>query len=112
MTSPPPSALPAFYTGLVEEARNESSIKTIKIKQAAQKVSASVPAIWVAINLGTFPPPIKVSTRSIAFIEGELDALLAARREMSRTQQSIDLRTFVSMLVAPRQTRPLKGSAG
>jgi predicted DNA-binding transcriptional regulator AlpA len=99
-----PSVLPKFYTDLIEGVRNSSSINTIKIRPAAQKVGGSVAGIWVAIKHGTFPPPIKVSARSIAFIEGELDALLAAKREMSRTHQAIDLRTFVSLLVAPRQT--------
>ncbi|PIO90958.1 hypothetical protein CBI55_26910, partial [Pseudomonas syringae] len=65
------------------------------------KVSGSVAGVWSGVKAGIFPPPIKVSTRSVAWIEEELDALLAAKREMSRARQSIDLRLFVTLLVAP-----------
>jgi predicted DNA-binding transcriptional regulator AlpA len=96
--------LPEFYTALIDQVRNASAINTIKIKPAALKVSKSVASLWAAVKLGIFPPPIKISERSIAFVEAELDALLAARREMSRTNQAIDLRVFISLLIAPRQT--------
>jgi predicted DNA-binding transcriptional regulator AlpA len=96
--------LPNYYVDLIAQVRNASRINTIKIKPAALKVGNSVAGIWAAIKLGTFPPPIKVSARSIAFIEAELDALLAAKREMSRTGQNIDLQVFISLLIAPRQS--------
>ena len=97
--------LPDFYLQLIERARSATSINTIKIKPTAHKVAGSVAGVWAGVKLGTFPPPIKVSTRSVGWIEEEIDALLAAKREMSRTHRPIDLRLFVSLLVAPTQTR-------
>lgn len=106
MTTNKPSIepdLPDFYLQLIEKTRTASSIHTIKVRPTAHKVAGSVAGVWASVKLGTFPPPIKVSTRSVAWIEQEIDALLAAKREMSRTQRLIDLRLFVSLLVAPSQ---------
>lgn len=94
--------LPDYYVQLIALARNTTTINTLKIKPTAHKVSGSVAGVWAGVKAGIFPPPIKVSTRSVAWIEKELDALLAAKREMSRARQSIDLRLFVALLVAPK----------
>jgi len=94
--------LPDYYVQLIASARNAATINTLKIKPTAHKVGGSVAGVWAGVKAGIFPPPIKVSTRSVAWVEKELDALLAAKREMSRTRQSIDLRHFVALLVAPQ----------
>lgn len=93
--------LPGVFLELIENARGSTNLKGLSITETAAKVNRSRSGIWAAVKQGVFPPPIKVSARSVAWLESEVDALLAARRQISRSNQKVDLAAFVALLTAP-----------
>ena len=43
-------------------------------------------SLYLAINGGTFPKPIKISERGVAFVESEVDEWVQSRIEKSRKE--------------------------
>jgi predicted DNA-binding transcriptional regulator AlpA len=93
--------LPAEYRALIEAARNNPDRSLIRLERTAQKAAAGVSTIWRDIKLGLFVPPVRISTRNVAWVVAEVDALLAAKALMTRSNVKVDLVQFIAALVEP-----------
>jgi predicted DNA-binding transcriptional regulator AlpA len=97
--SPTLGTLPAEFLELVKAARESKTRCFLKVARTAEKSAAGVSTIWRDVKLGVFVPPVRISSRGVAWIEAEVDAMLAAKALMSRTGKKIDLSQFVAALI-------------
>lgn len=91
--------LPPEFLELIKAARATKTLRFIKVDRAADKSASGVSTIWRDVKLGVFVPPVRISSRNVAWVEVEVDALLAAKALMSRTGKKIDLAQFVAALI-------------
>lgn len=56
----------------------------LSLASVKAKTSRSRSAIYLAIKQGTFPKPIRIGARRIAFLEDEIDAWIASKIAASR----------------------------
>ena len=63
-------------------------IRLIKLPEVIDRTAKGKSTIWAAIKAGTFPAPIKIGPRAIAFIESEIEAYNRACIEASRPDNS------------------------
>ena len=63
-------------------------IKFLKLPEVINRTGKGRSTIWAAINDGTFPKPIKIGPRAIAFIESEIEAYNQACIDTSRPEDS------------------------
>lgn len=59
----------------------------LRLPQAIKRTGLSRSSIYLAINAGTFPKPIKLGERSIGFIESEINQWIEQRIEESRNTE-------------------------
>ena len=94
--------LPTVFMNIIEVALAAGDIEVLRIAQVSKKTGQGVSTLWLSVKFGSFPPPIKLSQRSVAWIKAEVNAVLAARIIASRSGLEIDMRRFVTLLIAPR----------
>ncbi len=58
------------------------TMKVLRLKPTMIKTGLPRSTIYLYIKNGTFPRPIKLGERSVAWIESELDAWLQARQDL------------------------------
>jgi len=63
---------------------NISNKKLIRLSAVINKTGYSKSWIYKLINLKQFPQPIKIGSRAVAFIEGEIDEWIEALISKSR----------------------------
>jgi len=91
------------FTRIIDEACKTQDIEMLRIDQVAQKTGQAVSTIWLAVKNGLFPPPIKLSSRSVGWIKAEVNAVLAARLLLSRSRFTVDMFVFVTKLIEARE---------
>jgi len=100
-SEPPMSApLPEPFQNLINAARKSPNRGVSKERVTAEKSGYARSTLWRDVKAGVFPPPIKVSERSVAWIDEEVNATLAAKALNSRSKHRVDMREFVSQLIA------------
>jgi predicted DNA-binding transcriptional regulator AlpA len=97
--APTLNTLPAEFMELIREARACKTRRLIKADRTAEKSAIGVSTLWRDVKRKVFVPPVRISSRSVAWVEAEVDALLAAKALMSRTGKTIDLAQFVATLI-------------
>lgn len=60
----------------------------IRMKEVCRKTGLAKSSIYGKIAAGTFPLPIRLSERAVAFVESEIDAWMAAVLAANRPQES------------------------
>jgi len=98
-STPTLSALPTEFLELVRAARASKTHCFIKVERTAEKSAVGVSTIWRDVKLGVFVPPVRILRRNVAWVEAEVDAVLAAKALMHRTGAKIDLAQFVTALI-------------
>jgi len=93
------SVLPTEFLDLIKAARARPTQGFLRVHRAAEKSAIGVSTLWRDVKRGTFVPPVRISCRNVAWVEAEVDALLAAKALMSRTGKTIDLVEFVAALI-------------
>ncbi len=58
--------------------------KLIKLPEVIDRTAKGKSTIWAGIKAGTFPAPIKIGPRAIAFIESEIEAEIQSYIDESR----------------------------
>lgn len=96
-----PIGLPQKFQDLIDKARMSPNRSLIKLESTAKKSAMGTSTVWRDVSRRTFVPPIRISSRSVAWIEVEVDALLAAKALISRSGATVDIADFVSALIAP-----------
>lgn len=100
-TCAPSALLPTVYLALIETAKKRTDRRVLSCKRTAEYAGIGVSTLWRDVKKGAFTPPIKISPRRVAWVEAEVDALLAAKALMTRTGLEIDIRAFIALLIAP-----------
>lgn len=101
-------AIPPPFVRIIDEACTTQDIEMLRIDQVAQKTGQAVSTIWLAVKNGLFPPPVKLSPRSVGWVKAEVNAVLAARLLLSRSRFSVDMSIFVTKLIAARDPQAAK----
>lgn len=91
--------LPAEFLDLIHAAHARPTKRFMRVQRAAEKAAIGVSTLWRDVKRGTFVPPVRISSRNVAWVEAEIDALLAAKALMSRSGTTIDLVEFVAALI-------------
>lgn len=91
--------LPAEFLDLIHAARAGPNKRFMRVQSVAEKAAIGVSTLWRDVKRGTFVPPVRISSRNVAWVEAEIDALLAAKALMSRSGTTIDLVEFVIALI-------------
>lgn len=95
------SPLPADFQKLVDIARANPNRGVLRARATANKSGLGLSTLWRDCKSGVFAPPVRISARSVAWVEAEVDAILAAKTLMSRTAYEVDMKCFVLELTAP-----------
>jgi len=95
----PLNTLPPEFLVLIRAARACETFRFLKADCTAEKSAIGVSTLWRDVKRKTFVPPVRTSSRSVAWVEAEVDALLAAKALMSRTGKTINLAQFVAALI-------------
>ena len=93
------SKLPSEFLDLIHAAHTCPTKRFLRVFSAAEKSAIGVSTLWRDVKRGTFVPPVRISSRNVAWVEAEIDALLAAKALMSRSGKTIDLVEFVAALI-------------
>ena len=96
----PLAALPHAFQELIDAARRSPNRSLIKLDRTAEKSAIARSTVWRDVKRGVFVPPVRISSRSVAWVEVEIDAFLAAKALISRSGATLDLAEFVTALVA------------
>ncbi|MRW87538.1 AlpA family phage regulatory protein [Pseudoduganella sp. FT26W] len=100
VTTPAPQELPPKFQELIDAAQASPNRSLLKLPETAKRSAMGESTIWRDVSRMTFVPPIRISIRSVAWIEAEVDALLAAKALISRTGAKVNLADFVTALIA------------
>ncbi|MCX7291905.1 AlpA family phage regulatory protein [Janthinobacterium sp.] len=100
LVTPALDSLPEAFQELINTARNSPNRAVRKEKETAESSGIARSTLWRDVKAGVFPPPIKVSARSVAWISEEVNAILAAKALNTRSRQKVDIKKFVSLLTA------------
>jgi len=72
-----------------------------RLRALREEYGPSPSTIWKQVNLGLWPPPIKLTGKSIAFVVAECDQVIQAR---IRGASDDEIRALVKTQVAARKT--------
>ncbi|MNF77914.1 Prophage CP4-57 regulatory protein (AlpA) [compost metagenome] len=67
------------YTPNSFELRFDSELRFIRMREVTQKTGLSKSSIYDQMAQGLFPKTVNLGGRSVAFVEAEIDAWMAAR---------------------------------
>ncbi|EPC4026811.1 helix-turn-helix transcriptional regulator [Aeromonas salmonicida] len=58
---------------------SEQNIRLLRIKDVIYKVGLSKPTIYLRMKEGTFPRPVSIGPKSVAWVEHEINDWLTAK---------------------------------
>ncbi len=61
---------------------NQARLSILRRKQVEKQTGLSRSTIYLRIQNGTFPRPIKLGARAVGWLENEIEAWLTARMEI------------------------------
>jgi prophage regulatory protein len=61
---------------------NQEKLSILRRKQVEKRTGLSRSTIYLRIQEGTFPRPIKLGARAVGWLENEIEAWLTARMEI------------------------------
>ncbi len=61
---------------------NQEKLSILRRKQVEKRTGLSRSTIYLRIQEGTFPRPIKLGARAVGWLENEIEAWLVARMEI------------------------------
>lgn len=65
--------------------------RILRLKRVLDRTGDSRSGLYRKIAAGVFPKPIKISTRSVGWIEDEVDAWIEDRIEATRCKQRVEV---------------------
>ncbi|TAM51528.1 MAG: AlpA family phage regulatory protein [Paraburkholderia sp.] len=92
--------LPPIYQDVIRRHSCRNDQSAIDAQRTADKAGLGLSTLWREVALKRFAPPIRLSERRVAWLAHEVDAILEAKRLMSRVHgMRIDLCDFVAALI-------------
>jgi len=80
------------------------STSLIRLGRVKEKVGLQTTAIYTGMGEGTFPLPVRIGSRSVAWVESEIDAWISQRAAAPRA-------IITTISPAKRRANRLKNSA-
>jgi len=74
----------AGYARPVGVAPPASCNRILRLPEVMSRVGLKRATVYLHINKGSFPKPISLGPRAVGWLEGEIDAWVAARIEVTR----------------------------
>jgi prophage regulatory protein len=71
---------------VMESQNHKAKERILRLEDVKERTGLSRSTIYLNVNKGTFPSPINLGARCIGWLESELDAWIAARTQISRSQ--------------------------
>lgn len=68
------------------ETQQAPALRYIRMKETCRKTGLSKSTIYERISAGTFPAPVRLGERAVAFIESEVEAWMLAILAANRPQ--------------------------
>jgi prophage regulatory protein len=87
---------------IIAEAWATKNDFVIRLPQVRQRTCRARATIYKDISLQVFPGPLSLGPRSVGWKNSEISAWLKAREFASRTKEPIDIKEFISVLMAGR----------
>jgi prophage regulatory protein len=56
---------------------NQSEISFLRLPEVLERITVSKSTWWAGIKSGKYPKPVKLSTRTTAWLKSDIDALCA-----------------------------------
>lgn len=72
-----------------QPAENYRGLRCLRLREVCARVGLRPSAVYNLISLGRFPKQVKLSERSVAWIESEVEAFMDARLAERDSQQSL-----------------------
>ncbi len=66
-----------FFSG--DRLRKGVTMQLLKLPEVCRKVGLTKAPIYAAVKAGTFPKPVAVGERAVAWVESEVDGWIADR---------------------------------
>ena len=79
-----PSSVPNYFTEDSQHLPSVSRSRLIRLQEVLERVPLSRTSIYNWINAGTFPRPIKIGPRSVAWLESAVDEWIANKVNQGR----------------------------
>lgn len=98
-------SLPPELQVLIRRASMVVNNRILRIKQVRDKTGIANSTLWKMISGKVFPPQLKISPRSVGWLESEIDAVISARIFASCTQKPVDMQMFIFELIASRTSQ-------
>lgn len=92
-------SLPEPYVAIIRRHKARSDLNMLSAEKTAVKAGIGLSTLWRDLKDGKFVRPVQISERRVAWVESEVDALLDAKRLMSRSSITVDIREFVLALM-------------
>jgi prophage regulatory protein len=73
------------YQQIINKYREATGFQMLSSAQMAKKLGIGISTGWLRTQQKLIPPPIKLSERSVRWVEREIDALLEAQVLASRS---------------------------
>lgn len=78
----------------------------LRLPEASKKMGRAHSTLWRDVKLGKFATPIRIGDRAVGWLKAEVDAILEVRAISARSTKPINMKQFISALIAPRSTEP------
>ncbi|MBX9722093.1 MAG: AlpA family phage regulatory protein [Candidatus Obscuribacterales bacterium] len=85
---------------LIRHCRETNNVCVLRLPQVKAKTGLANSTIWKATLEGTLPPPLSIGTKSVGWLDSELNAVIAARLFAARSGQQVDIKAFVTQLIS------------
>lgn len=71
------------------ETQQAPALRYIRMKEVCRKTGLAKSSIYDRINAKTFPSPVRLGDRAVAFVESEVDAWMLAILAANRPQAQL-----------------------
>jgi predicted DNA-binding transcriptional regulator AlpA len=93
--------LPAELKTVIAIALARSDRVIHRAKPTAERAGLGLSTLWREVASGLFVPPISITETTCGWLEFEIDAVLEAKKVITRCDLKLDMRLFVHMLTRP-----------
>ena len=84
---------------LIERVQAVVNDRLLRLTQVKVKTGLGTSTIWKYVKHGTFPPPIRIGSRSSCWKESEISAWIDANAFASRSQKPVNIQMFVALMI-------------
>lgn len=100
--------MPPEAFAIIARVHGTSDRRILRLQDTSKKTGRAPSTLWRDVKNGMFVPPIRIGERAVGWLEAEVDAVLEAQTISARSGNPIDIKRFVSLLIAAN-TKTVEG---